>query len=533
MRAYNLRDGAVSGGVTGAIATFAPMIANLEMPEFTLFHFLQCCLFFGIGYLASSWFHLPFGVKRKIVEQEPIHNEEPPPTVENAPEMEETICGVVDSVQGLADGMLTDVHEHSASVAKINSDLVTISSVADAEGVARVISRLMEANRHLDSRLSVAEAKLMEQSQQLRSHRVEARTDALTGLPNRRVFDEELQRLFDERRIFKKPACLIMIDIDHFKDFNDRHGHQAGDTCLKAVGEVIRQAVQPMGGIVVRYGGEEFSILFPNTEIFEAKIAAQRVNYKIDRMTVECCDVNLSVTASLGVAELFQDITPEDWLGRADRALYDAKRRGRNRACWNDSHGCHEIAKDLYVTLRDPVEASAASALARREAFLRDVDRRLAMFHREKQPIGMIMASIDPLDPTMREEVDFAEIEKAVQEALQEVLRDMDHVCLLAENQFGALLPTATVIEAALVADRARDGVNQLRFETSHGVVHATVTCGVTEAKEGDDAFRLVGRAESCLRHVGKSGGNAVYLVRDECEWEAPQRLGEDTVIAP
>ncbi|WP_158264909.1 GGDEF domain-containing protein [Blastopirellula marina] len=503
------------------------------MPEFTLFHLLQCCLFFGIGFLASLWFQLPRGIKRKLVEEDATTHDAPPPAPGEPPELEETINCVVDRVQGLADGMLTDVHQHSESVAQINSDLVTISSMADVEGVARVISRLMEANRHLDSRLNVAEAKLLEQSQQLRSHRVEARTDALTGLPNRRVFDEELQRLFDERRIFKKPASLIMIDIDHFKDFNDRYGHQAGDTCLKAVGGVIREAVQPMGGIVVRYGGEEFAILFPNTEIFEAKIAAQRVNYKIDRMSVDCGKASHSVTASLGVAELFQDIKPEDWLGRADRALYDAKRRGRNRACWNDSHGCHEIAKDLYVTLCDPAEEDAATSLVRREEFLRDVDRRLAMFHRKKQPIGMIMASIDPIDPAVQDEVDPREIEDAVQAALQDVLRDMDHVCLLAENQFGALLPTASVVEAALVADRAREGVSQLRFETSQGVAHATLTCGVTEAKEGDDAFRLVARAESCLRHVGKAGGNAVYMVREECEWETPQRLGGDAVIAP
>lgn len=502
------------------------------MPEFTLFHAIQCGLFFGIGFLASAWLNLPIGRKKSVVESDQHAVDEPAPDSCASSELEDMVQCVVESVQTLADGMRTDVQEHSQSVERINNDLTTISGVADVEGVARVIAHLIEANRHLDTRLSVAEARLLEQSQQLRSHRVEARTDALTGLPNRRVFDEELKRLFDHRRRLKDPACLIMIDIDHFKEFNDRRGHQAGDACLRSVGEVIWQTVQPLGGIVVRYGGEEFAVLFPKTEIFDAKIAAQRINHKIEKLAVPYEETTLEVTVSLGVAELFHDATPEDWLSRADRALYDAKRRGRNRACWHDSHGCHEIPKGNEESSVTSEEHDVPVAMSGREEFLRDVDRRLAMFHRKQNPLGIFIVNIDPLDENvMVGPNDFKAIEEGVHEELKIVLREMDHVCKLSKMQYGALLPTAGEVETAAVAERARNSISQLQFETPEGVVRITVTCGVAEAMDGDSGKKLVSRAEACVRLGGEIGGNVVIRSdKDGAMSEAEQETASPVI---
>lgn len=503
-----------------------PLIANLEMPEFTLFHAIQCGLFFGIGFLASTWLNLSGGQKSDEDIPETTLADEPSKTSEQDADLAEMLHSVVENVQSLADGMRTDVHKHSQSVERINNDLSEISGV---EGVARVIAHLIEANRHLDTRLNVAENRLLEQSHQLRSHRVEARTDALTGLPNRRVFDEGLQRLFDNRQRLQEPGSLIMIDIDHFKEFNDRYGHPVGDACLQAVGEVIRQTVQPLGGIAVRYGGEEFAVLFPQTEIFDAKVAAQRINYKIEKLQVKLEQTKLAVTVSLGVAELFRDDTPKDWLGRADRALYDAKRRGRNRACWHDCHGCHEIPKGA-----DPAwEAEEAGASSPRQEFLRDVDRRLAMFQRKQQPLGMFVVNIDPIDQRVAiTQGDFKQIESGVHLAIKGLLRDMDHVCKLSKMQFGALLPGTDGTAAALVAERARKTIGQLQFETPNGVVQVTVTCGVTEAREGDNSKGLVSRAELCVKQGTEQGGNVIVRSQDKCDQATAEQESTTPVIA-
>lgn len=514
------------------------------MSEFTLIHLLLCVTFFGIGFIASQWLRFP--AKKEDRNVEPAHNNLatfPEDMASAAPAVSEidtpqaqaavaeAISEVVERVRSLADGVRTEVHEHSQSVEQINHDLLASANVSDPEAASRIILRLIDANRHLDSRLNLAETRLQEQSQLLRSHRVEARTDALTGLPNRRVFDEEIERLFEEKRNSRRPSSLIMVDIDHFKDFNDRHGHQAGDLCLKKVGEEIRQTVRGIGGIVMRYGGEEFAVLLPGTEMFDAKVAAQRLNRNIERLIVDFEQKELTVTASLGVAEIGRDSEAADWLGRADRALYAAKRDGRNRGCWHDGQASHAIMRRNA----DPVVEvdGRSNAIARREAFNRDVNRRLALFHRKRQPLSLIIASIDLIDnKPVEDHPDFVAIQHAVMQVFGAVLRDMDHICQLADNQFGALLPAADGQEAAIVAERARDAISRIDLKTPTDVIRISISCGVSHALEGDEAEHMLSRSESALGHAQGKGGNAVYLSRHEMDWESPLRITPEAVIA-
>ncbi|WP_207396084.1 diguanylate cyclase domain-containing protein [Bremerella alba] len=509
-----------------------------------MIHLLLCVMFFGIGFVAAQWLRFP-SKRADRNEKSPSNNasvlveDNPQASLLNLEECSqktdvaaaETINEVVERVRSLADGVRIEVHEHSQSVEQINHDLIATSQVSDPAGASRVISRLIDANRHLDSRLNLAEARLQEQSQLLRSHRVEARTDALTGLPNRRVFDEEIERLFEAKRDLRRPSSLVMVDIDHFKAFNDLHGHQAGDLCLKKVGEVIRQTVRGIGGNVMRYGGEEFAVLIPGTEMFDAKVATQRLNRNIERLVIDFEQKELNVTASLGVAEIGRDSDASEWLGRADRALYAAKRDGRNRGCWHDGQTCHEIARRNEDPVIEVDEES--STIARREAFILDVNRRLALFHRKRQPLALIIACIDLIDDKpVEEHPDFVAIQHAVMQVFGAALRDMDHICQLADNQFGALLPAADGQDAAAVAERARDAISRMELKTPTDVIRITISCGVSHALEGDEAEHMLSRSESAHGHALGTGGNAVYLLRHEMDWESPLRVTPEAVIA-
>jgi len=156
--------------------------------------------------------------------------------------------------------------------------------------------------------------------------------DPLTDLHNRRFFLQKLDELFEQTVMGGPPLSLLMVDIDHFKAVNDRHGHPAGDTVLKHVAHTLRSTARS-GDLVARYGGEEFAILMPGTDESNALLAAERMRPAIDRLDIQHEDLRLHVTASFGVATLGQDATypnPSVFVAQADICLYSSKENGRN-----------------------------------------------------------------------------------------------------------------------------------------------------------------------------------------------------------
>ncbi len=159
-----------------------------------------------------------------------------------------------------------------------------------------------------------------------------ASVDGLTGLHNRRWLDELLPRQLNRSVREKRPLSVAMLDIDHFKNFNDTYGHQAGDFVLFVVGKVLQASVRPTD-LIARYGGEEFTIIMPNTGKAGAVVAADRVREALATTSLVMPDEAAlpSVTISVGVAAAAGGADAAAVLSRADTALYGAKHAGRNR----------------------------------------------------------------------------------------------------------------------------------------------------------------------------------------------------------
>lgn len=160
-----------------------------------------------------------------------------------------------------------------------------------------------------------------------------ASLDGLSGLANRRGFDREIEREWRHAVESRQPLALMMIDIDHFKLFNDRYGHVAGDTCLRAVGETLSLVTLDSAVMVARYGGEEFALLLPGLDIGRTAALAEEARRAVEDLAINHSESSLGyITVSIGVEaripEKFE--TPADLIEAADGALYDAKRRGRN-----------------------------------------------------------------------------------------------------------------------------------------------------------------------------------------------------------
>lgn len=158
----------------------------------------------------------------------------------------------------------------------------------------------------------------------------EARSDVLTGLATRRVFDRALERAVQRFTETATPVSLILFDIDHFKTINDTHGHDVGDIALREVADCARAAVRP-GDVLARLGGDEFAILLPETELAQATDIARRVLDRLRSLRVASPDGPLRLSGSFGVAQaIASSDTPQALVKRADLALYEVKRRGRN-----------------------------------------------------------------------------------------------------------------------------------------------------------------------------------------------------------
>ena len=153
-------------------------------------------------------------------------------------------------------------------------------------------------------------------------------TDGLTGLKNHRAFQEALHSVAQMAERLQQPLALIMLDIDHFKQFNDRFGHPAGDELLRQVAQVLRESARAYD-VAARYGGEEFALLLPNTALEQAVQVAERLRLQIRAIE----DPHAPVSASFGIATYRYGTPPATLVYEADAALYRAKRAGRNRVC--------------------------------------------------------------------------------------------------------------------------------------------------------------------------------------------------------
>ncbi len=207
----------------------------------------------------------------------------------------------------------------------VTADGLAIGTVCVIDRVPRALTpserkALQSLSRHVITQLELR--------QTMAELELESMTDPLTSLWNRRSFDRRLHAAWDAHARERAPMSLLMIDLDHFKRINDAFGHPAGDEVLVRIAEIVRASIGP-NEVAARFGGEEFCVLLPGADVDEAQRRAETLRIAIEQAAWP----NAPVTASFGVAttSATEDGCTNVMLSRADRALYDAKREGRNR----------------------------------------------------------------------------------------------------------------------------------------------------------------------------------------------------------
>ena len=245
--------------------------------------------------------------------------------------------------------------EFAGDVSKYQNQLDSISRQARVKGeapreeVLSMLSKIMSANQELQQRLDDTEKRLESQTVQISSYLTEARTDGLTGLLNRRAFDKCTDELFASWMGKKQQFSLGLIDIDHFKQINDTHGHPAGDAVLKQVAQLIQTELRD-AACVARYGGEEFGVLML-APVDSTSFVLDGLREKMSKMEVMHEGKRIVVTLSAGASQ----ILPEEKIGklvrRSDEALYAAKLGGRNRVYLHDGVNCVPVTKSESISV--------------------------------------------------------------------------------------------------------------------------------------------------------------------------------------
>jgi len=259
------------------------------------------------------------------------------PGVEILEKIETEVCRLLaDIVQIVIDAGL-DLTKYSAVLKSCTSRLKSADDIRDIRKLVRSLltdtQNMSESNRHVGGTLKERAAEIDTLRAELDRVRQEAVHDPLTGLSNRRAFDDRLAESLDQTLKELKSICLLMVDVDHFKDINDRHGHQIGDKILQYIASVLKKNFKGKD-LVARYGGDEFAVIVENAPSSGVHSVAETVRKVVDESNLKRTDTGEplgDVTVSIGYECARSGDTPGNILDRADKALYQAKLKGRNR----------------------------------------------------------------------------------------------------------------------------------------------------------------------------------------------------------
>jgi diguanylate cyclase len=423
-------------------------------------------------------------------------------------------------IRELAGRVAQQVDEHTHKVEKISDELAAIEDPGEKD-VLFSVNKLLDVNEEMKAKLQAAEDRLQAQARQIESHAVEARTDPLTQVANRRALEDELRRCVEEFQKQGRPVTVMIIDVDHFKKFNDTQGHQAGDEVLRGVARVLRQSVAE-ANLVARYGGEEFAVVFPGSTIAATREAAERARLAVASARFRYEGRELRVTASAGLAELAVGETQTAFVKRADEALYASKHAGRNCAHYNDGFANHLIRLDapkatrpaasgkplvgdewLYeAAIEDLSEEDPAAQVSSKPAFFDSLIERLSILKKlPKTKLSILLAQVDGLERIRNEHGASAGsiVIRVAAQIFKASLRDIDVVSRLEENTFSLVLPGVQALDALATAQRIQVAVSKYPLPKRAGVARISVAIGVAEAASSDDLQSILRRSRRAL----------------------------------
>jgi diguanylate cyclase len=526
----------------------------------------------GAGF-AAVFFPLQMAVRRWLHEDALPPTNPPEPDSSQAPATlpADQAQELVMRLHDVAVRMARDVGLHNESMREINADLETVDPTdagAAIEIVLSAVDKIAQANGRLTEQLTSAEDTIRKQSELLDAQMEDALTDPLTEIANRRALDHELSRRLTDWQRCQAPVALLMLDVDHFKRFNDTHGHQAGDEVLRGVGRVLTETMREMD-LVSRYGGEEFAVVLPATDLEAAKLAAERAREAIAAEAFQFEGTELHVTVSVGVAQVRAEDDAAALIGNADEALYASKGAGRKCSHYHDGKRCLPIGtvpssgspddsdrpatkqgqkenapsdedcprtEEEILALASIVSTNVTAArptpppltsppdhdcqvdnltgLPVLAELMDNLRRRLAEKRRYDLPLSLVTFQLDDVERIVELGGQAPEfVIDAIARIIKAASRKMDLVARCGRAEFVIMLPNCAEADAISPAERIRKAVASCdKLKHGGSAVRFTVSVGVAEASDADNESLLFERAEAAARQATARGANRTFV---------------------
>lgn len=448
---------------------------------------------------------------------------------------QQSVYDVAERVRALSMRIAADVDDHQSRVQQVNLALTDGDAVSDPDAIVNVVTELIQSNQTMQNQLQEAQQRIQDQAAQIQTAEERAVTDALTMIRNRRAFDDFLEKCYVDRH--ECPSTLMLLDVDHFKNFNDNFGHLAGDEVLRNVAGMLEARLGKMG-LVARYGGEEFAVIFEDRTLEECQGAVELARRMIGERVITFEGQRLNVTASLGLAEVDANESLEEWVERVDQGLYKAKEMGRDRGYCMDGtepkpllEAVAHFNRSAERTKTPDAPSLAASASSKgnadREAG-EAADRQLSEQSLKQGRQLHNRASLGAIFAEMRERLkvievslyvmivrsDRADLEPADRRGIllgiSAVTRSLAQIGVLENGDFAVCMPSVHEQAALRRAHAIRDAVE--KSSETRVADPVTVSIGLNLVRPDDSFDSMLAAATCAVEEAAAEGGSRVVI---------------------
>jgi diguanylate cyclase (GGDEF)-like protein len=428
------------------------------------------------------------------------------------------------------------VGQHLTRIDSVSQELIALRASCSGpkdRAVVDAVSRIVEINEELTGQLTEAKLRLREQAETIEAQAAVAMADIVTGLPNRRGFDDELRRCVAQWQQQETPLSVVLIDVDNLRELQEKHGQAAADDILRGVAQVLNETMRAMD-YIARYAEDQFAVMLPGTHLDEAKQAAERIRVAVEARDFRIAETPVRITVSEGVTEAFPGDDAVSLFERTCAALEASREAGRNCGFLHDGSKCEAIpvtsspggrglslsADDMQALARQlqglPVDPNTdqLTGLLNRRSFFEGLRHRISEHNLTGSALCLVLVDLDHLKQLNRTHGQL--VGDVVLRTVTQIIRTatrahLDLAARYEEAKIAIVLMHTELEDAIATAERIRRAIAACKLRAEGAEVNVTVSAGIAALPQGGDSVALLKLSEVALKAAKNAGRNCSF----------------------